>query len=138
MRAEDRDPDAYNENFAPLTRLLTTAFECLGERNVDAARAVSMRWDSEPRSLLLRLAAFARWHPEITVRAGMRSVRFSWPFRSNHFGFGIITQRLPRASATLERYKRRCSSRSRTSIGPGTRRGRASPASTPRRARSPS
>jgi hypothetical protein len=56
----DRDPDAHEEGFAPIVRLMTAAYQALVYLDATAARRSSNRWD-ESDGLIVRLAAFSRW-----------------------------------------------------------------------------
>lgn len=59
---DERDPDAYDDHFAPLVRILSGAFENLVRINPDEAARTLTRWDGRHGGLFLRLAAFALWH----------------------------------------------------------------------------
>jgi hypothetical protein len=61
---EDRDPDNYNNNFAPIVRVLSLTLSVLADKDPRLAnRAVSAWSDLSPLSgLYLRLAAFGSWN----------------------------------------------------------------------------
>ena len=62
---DERDPDAYDEHFAPLTRLLSGAFQRLANLDLSVASDICNRWDQQQGGLFLRLAAFARWNEQL-------------------------------------------------------------------------
>ena len=61
----DRDPDAFNDDFAPIIRLITVAFDALAATDPDAAARVADRWGAQPQGIHLRLAAYAAWNPSV-------------------------------------------------------------------------
>jgi hypothetical protein len=58
---DDRDPDRYNNNFVPIVRLLSLAFEALAVRESALVTKAVERWRHESGGLFLRLFAFAAW-----------------------------------------------------------------------------
>ncbi len=55
----DKDPDAYNNDFAPLVRLLSLTYEAISEKSEECARRVSLLWRGEEPGIFVRLFAFA-------------------------------------------------------------------------------
>ena len=58
---DDRDPDHYNNNFAPIVRMLSRGLHALAEKNIELTKLLAERWKSEPSGLYVRLFAFASW-----------------------------------------------------------------------------
>src|SRR5262249_50044591 len=62
---ERRDPDAYHDDFAPLIRLITSAFGALAGKDADSARKIVNLWEMYAEGLFIRLQAHAGMNPEI-------------------------------------------------------------------------
>ena len=62
---EGRDPDAYNNNFAPLARMLTAAIFALADKNISAARSLIAPWRGRTEGLFIRLFAVAGWRSDL-------------------------------------------------------------------------
>jgi hypothetical protein len=62
---EDRDPDALNNNFAPLIRTITGALFALADKNSSAAQTLIVSWKLEDAGLFVRLFAVAGWRPDL-------------------------------------------------------------------------
>jgi hypothetical protein len=62
---EDRDPDAYNNNFAPLVRMLTASLFALADKDAPAARPLVASWKGRPEGLFIRLFAVAGWRSDL-------------------------------------------------------------------------
>jgi hypothetical protein len=60
---DDSDPDTYNDNFAPLVRLLSSALEILSTRDGRASRHLMSLWQAQKGGIFLRLFAFGAWYP---------------------------------------------------------------------------
>jgi hypothetical protein len=63
--SDNRDPDNLNHNFAPIVRLLSSAFFVLAERNHERARRAAEDWKNLTSGLFTRLFAFASWKPAV-------------------------------------------------------------------------
>src|SRR5262249_24411465 len=59
---DERDPDRYNRDFAPLVRFCSTALHVLAEREPEAARRIASQWREEHGGLFSRLYAAAGWN----------------------------------------------------------------------------
>jgi hypothetical protein len=62
---EDRDPDALNNSFAPLVRMMTAALFALADKNDSAAKPLVASWRLETTGLFVRLFAVAGWRPNL-------------------------------------------------------------------------
>ena len=64
---DDKDPDTYNNSFAPLVRLLSSALSTLADKDNRLADRIVSTWVdlSDSSGLFLRLAAYASWNPKI-------------------------------------------------------------------------
>ncbi|MGX9431167.1 MULTISPECIES: hypothetical protein [Bradyrhizobium] len=69
----DFDTDDSNNDFVPIVRLMSAAFETLIDRDVHAAKKVFESWAGQPSGLFVRLQATAMWRTEIATgnRVGM-------------------------------------------------------------------
>ena len=63
--AGDRDPDAYNDDFVPVIRFMSAAFDALATKDAVVAKRIVNRWADQSESLYLRLVAYATWNPLI-------------------------------------------------------------------------
>lgn len=62
---EDRDPDSYNDDFAPISRLLTATFEALAKSNGAAARRLIRSWEDRKLALFVRMCAAAFYNKKV-------------------------------------------------------------------------
>jgi hypothetical protein len=58
-RRDERDPDGFNDSFAPLVRLLTAAFDALEDKDSSAANRIVTLWQDQQAALFLRIRAYA-------------------------------------------------------------------------------
>lgn len=63
---DERDPDAFNSDFAPLVRLITTSYSLLAQRDSSAATRIAEIWRARPEHLLQRMTAYACWNNEVS------------------------------------------------------------------------
>jgi hypothetical protein len=59
---DSRDPDAYHDGFAPLVRLLSSAFDALANKDSVTARQIASAWATRQDALFVRLRAYALWN----------------------------------------------------------------------------
>lgn len=59
VQVGDRDPDSFNDSYAPLVRLLTAAFDAIENRDSDAAKRALTLWQDQDAALFLRIEAYA-------------------------------------------------------------------------------
>lgn len=59
--AEHRDPDYFNNDFAPIVRVLSGSLDALAQKNIGSAQTVAERWSAEKGGLFERLFAFGCW-----------------------------------------------------------------------------
>jgi hypothetical protein len=62
---EDRDPDALNNNFGPLVRLMSAALFTLADKDSSAAKSLIASWKLENGGLFGRLFAVAGWRSSL-------------------------------------------------------------------------
>jgi hypothetical protein len=62
---ESRDPDAYHDDFAPLLRLITSAFDALAGKDANSARRIVNLWELDAGGLFARLQAHAGLNPAV-------------------------------------------------------------------------
>ena len=59
VQRNERDPDGFNDNFAPLVRLLTAGFDALEGKDSSAANRILTLWQDQTAAFLLRIRAYA-------------------------------------------------------------------------------
>jgi hypothetical protein len=64
---EDRDPDSFNNDFAPIVRILSGALDALADRDAASAAKTAEQWRQKQGSsgLFIRLFAFAAWNAKL-------------------------------------------------------------------------
>jgi hypothetical protein len=80
---DDIDADDSNNNLAPLTRLISEAFNALAEKDKAAAKKILKSWTAQNSGLFLRLRAVAMWHPQVAT--GSEVARFLVNLRDDAF-----------------------------------------------------
>lgn len=58
---DEGDADKYNDNFAPIVRLIAEAFDSLKNSDPVAAMRINVSWKDQGGGLFLRLLAFSFW-----------------------------------------------------------------------------